>query len=64
MLRLGRGGDARLPSGAALSGWAERASAMLDLTPMMVGAREWDPTPAPSLARAAMPLRSADGVRT
>ena len=37
LLRLGRGGDARLPSGAALSGWAERAGAMLDLTPMMVG---------------------------
>ncbi len=37
LLRLGRGGDSRLPSGAALSGWAERAGAMLDLTPMMVG---------------------------
>ena len=37
MLRLARGGDARLPTGAALSGWAERAAAMLDLTPMMVG---------------------------
>jgi hypothetical protein len=37
MLRLARTGDARLPSGAALSGWAERAAAMLDLTPMMVG---------------------------
>lgn len=37
LLRLGRAGDARLPSGAALSGWAERAGAMLDLTPMMVG---------------------------
>ena len=37
LLRLVRGGDARLPSGAALSGWAERAAAMLDLTPMMVG---------------------------
>ena len=37
LLRLARGGDARLPSGAALSGWAERAAAMLDLTPMMVG---------------------------
>lgn len=37
LLRLGRGGETRLPSGAALSGWAERAGAMLDLTPMMVG---------------------------
>ena len=37
LLRVGRAGDARLPSGAALSGWAERAGAMLDLTPMMVG---------------------------
>jgi hypothetical protein len=37
MLRLARGADARLPSGTALSDWAERASAMLDLTPMMVG---------------------------
>ena len=37
LLRLGRTGDTRLPSGAALSGWAERAGAMLDLTPMMVG---------------------------
>lgn len=37
LLRLARGGDARLPSGAALSSWAERAAAMLDLTPMMVG---------------------------
>jgi hypothetical protein len=37
LLRLGRAGDTRLPSGAALSGWAERAGAMLDLTPMMVG---------------------------
>jgi hypothetical protein len=39
MLRLARGSDTRLPSGAALSGWAERAAAMLDLTPMMVGPR-------------------------
>jgi len=37
LLRLARVGDARLPSGQALSGWAERAAAMLDLTPMMVG---------------------------
>jgi hypothetical protein len=37
LLRLARGSEPRLPSGAALSGWAERAAAMLDLTPMMVG---------------------------
>lgn len=37
LLRLARTGDARLPSGAAMSGWVERAAAMLDLTPMMVG---------------------------
>ena len=37
LLRLARGSDTRLPSGAALSGWAERAAGMLDLTPMMVG---------------------------
>jgi hypothetical protein len=37
MLRLARKGEGRLPSGAALSDWAERAAAMLDLTPMMVG---------------------------
>lgn len=37
LLRLGRAGETRLPSGAALSGWVERAGAMLDLTPMMVG---------------------------
>lgn len=35
LLRLARHGT--LPGGAALSGWAERAAAMLDLTPMMVG---------------------------
>lgn len=37
MLRLARGTDTRLPTGSALSGWAERAASMLDLTPMMVG---------------------------
>ena len=37
MLRLARGSETRLPSGAALSDWAERAASMLDLTPMMVG---------------------------
>lgn len=52
MLRVARGGDARLPSGAALSGWAQRAAAMLDLTPMMVGPR------APALREAApLPAR-------
>lgn len=55
MLRLARGGDARLPSGAALSDWAERAAAMLDLTPMMVGpqakatAPVYAPTPTTSI---------------
>ena len=39
LLRLGRTGETRLPSGSALSGWAERAGAMLDPTPMMVGPR-------------------------
>jgi hypothetical protein len=42
LLRVARGSEPRLPSGAALSGWAERAAAMLDLTPMMVGPREED----------------------
>jgi hypothetical protein len=37
MLRLARKAETRLPSGAALSDWVERAAAMLDLTPMMVG---------------------------
>jgi len=37
LLRLARGSESRLPSGAALSDWAERAAGMLDLTPMMVG---------------------------
>jgi hypothetical protein len=37
LLRLARSSDMRLPSGTALSGWAERAAGMLDLTPMMVG---------------------------
>ena len=38
LLRLARPADPRLPSGSALSGWAERAASMLDLSPMMVGA--------------------------
>ncbi len=37
LLRLARGSDVRLPSGAVLSDWAQRAAGMLDLTPMMVG---------------------------
>jgi hypothetical protein len=37
MLRLARVTDTRLPTGNALSSWAERAATMLDLTPMMVG---------------------------
>jgi len=37
LLRLARGSESRLPSGAALSDWADRAAGMLDLTPMMVG---------------------------
>jgi hypothetical protein len=37
LLRLARCSESRLPSGAALSDWAERAAGMLDLTPMMVG---------------------------
>jgi hypothetical protein len=37
LLRLSRSAETRLPSGAALSDWAERAASMLDLTPMMVG---------------------------
>jgi hypothetical protein len=39
LLRLARGCEARLPSGAALSGWAARAAAMLDMAPTMIGAR-------------------------
>lgn len=46
LLRLGRVGDARLPSGAALAGWARRAAAMLDLTPMTAA-------PTPSVRAAA-----------
>jgi len=47
MLRLSRSADARLPSGAALSDWAERAASMLDLTPMMVGPQASALRPAP-----------------
>ena len=59
LLRLARGSEARLPSGAALSGWAERAASMLDLTPMMVGPRTSD-TP---LRLAPQPNASAAAVR-
>jgi hypothetical protein len=52
LLRLARGSEARLPSGAALSDWAERAATMLDLTPMMVGPLT-QPHPALSHAEAA-----------
>lgn len=34
LLRLARGGDARLPSAPALTGWVERVSGMMDLTPL------------------------------
>jgi hypothetical protein len=60
MLRLSRTADTRLPSGAALSDWADRAAAMLDLTPMMVGAPYAAPTPAASSAGA---LAFTPGVR-
>jgi len=43
LLRLARHGEQRLPPGAAMTGWAERAAAMLDLTPMMVGAASTAP---------------------
>jgi hypothetical protein len=52
LLRLARGSEARLPSGAALSDWAGRAATMLDLTPMMVGPLT-QPHPAPLHAEAA-----------
>jgi hypothetical protein len=55
LLRLARGSEPRLPSGAALSGWAERAAAMLDLTPMMVGPH----TPGTSLAPPPRPPAAA-----
>ena len=63
VLRLARGTDARLPSGAALSDWAERAAAMLDLTPMMVGpltqaTQVSRPATAPSLQPLGAGLRS------
>jgi hypothetical protein len=65
MLRLGRGGDARLPTGAALSGWAERAAAMLDLTPMMVGMPTHAVSGAPLFSTAPLPAaHSLAEVRT
>lgn len=62
LLRLARHGDQRLPPGAAMTGWAERAAAMLDLTPMMVGV----PTGAAASAPVTRPLpvaTSAAGAR-
>lgn len=55
MLRLSRSADVRLPSTAALSDWADRAAAMLDLTPMLVGAHAAAGT-APSLRISAHPV--------
>jgi hypothetical protein len=62
LLRLGRAGDTRLPSGAALSGWAERAGAMLDLTPMMVGPQTRALPVAAPMHELALPV-SAHGVQ-
>jgi hypothetical protein len=62
MLRLARGGDGRLPSGAALTDWAERAAAMLDLTPMMVGTPVAIEAPTASFAPSA-PLPRRTGAR-
>lgn len=45
MLRLAKATDARLPSNAALSGWAERAAAMLDLSPLPEAAPVEQPLP-------------------
>lgn len=38
MLRLTRPAEPRLPPATALSGWAERAAAMLDLSPLPTAA--------------------------
>jgi len=56
LLRLAHGSEIRLPSGAALSDWAERAASMLDLTPMMVG-------PLSQPVRVAAPARELPPVR-
>lgn len=48
MLRLTRPAEPRLPSPSALSGWAERAAAMLDLSPL--------PTAAPQPVELSPPL--------
>lgn len=58
MLRLARGAEAKLPSGAALSGWVERAAAMLDLSPMMVGPQSRSPGSSPASELASEALRS------
>ena len=62
VLRLARGSDTRLPSGAALSGWAERAAAMLDLTPMMVGPQAAEPSEAARPASTRPQPQAARGV--
>jgi hypothetical protein len=54
MLRLARGGEPRLPSGPALSGWAARAAAMLDMGPFMVGVPLAAPALTPAPARVAV----------
>jgi hypothetical protein len=52
MLRLSRGVESRLPTAPALSGWVERVSGMMDLTPL---ADDWpggaSQRPAPPGAR-------------
>jgi len=63
MLRLSRSTDTRLPSGAALSDWAERAASMLDLTPMMVGPQSNAPRQA-AVAPAAPFMLGTLGMRT
>ena len=49
MLRLAKATEARLPSNAALSGWAERAASMLDLSPLPEPMPVERPLPAPPL---------------
>jgi hypothetical protein len=63
LLRLARSGEARLPSGAALSDWADRAAAMLDLTPMMVGPQALVTRPVPPAAQEQSLQHAPRGVR-
>lgn len=63
MLRLARSGEPRLPSGAALSDWADRAAAMLDLTPMMVGPQALVTRPVPPAAQELSLQQAPRGVR-